>query len=264
MLSRLVQGSQTLDRFDPETLLLLLLLRCIVDSLREQIRDILDRSHENYLFFRKSETRQLVSNVKSREPLTDVRSSSDRRGGMRNITTLNYPLSPRIAFGIADFPPWTFKFHLPTHYVTRSTNSWNHLIASASRRPSVPPPEKLTPHYQQQVEQSTSHFPALPSSVFIHGSKGPQGWERSFSSAVTTTWRRRSRGRCRVRHLTPSLLALADRLRIDSSRSPARIFAEKSFTQWHKGGERRKGERKKRHSRRVLRSRGGGDARALP
>lgn len=175
MLSRLVQGSQTLDRFDPETLLLLLLLRCIVDSLREQIRDILDRSHENYLFFRKSETRQLVSNVKSREPLTDVRSSSDRRGGMRNITTLNYPLSPRIAFGIADFPPWTFKFHLPTHYVTRSTNSWNHLIASASRRPSVPPPEKLTPHYQQQVEQSTSHFPALPSSVFIHGSKGPQG-----------------------------------------------------------------------------------------
>lgn len=157
------------------TLLLLLLLRCIVDSLREQIRDILDRSHENYLFFRKSETRQLVSNVKSREPLTDVRSSSDRRGGMRNITTLNYPLSPRIAFGIADFPPWTFKFHLPTHYVTRSTNSWNHLIASASRRPSVPPPEKLTPHYQQQVEQSTSHFPALPSSVFIHGSKGPQG-----------------------------------------------------------------------------------------
>lgn len=122
---------------------------------------------------------------------------------MRNITTLNYPLSPRIAFGIADFPPWTFKFHLPTHYVTRSTNSWNHLIASASRRPSVPPPEKLTPHYQQQVKQSTSHFPALPSSVFIHGSKGPQGWERSFSSAVTTTWRRRSRGRCRVRHLTP-------------------------------------------------------------
>lgn len=57
MLSRLIQGSQTLDRFDPETLLLLLLLRCIVDSLREQIRDILDRSHENYLFFQKSETR---------------------------------------------------------------------------------------------------------------------------------------------------------------------------------------------------------------
>lgn len=100
MLSRL-QGSQTLDRFDPETLLLLLLLRCIVDSLREQIRDILDRSHENYLFFRKSETRQLVSNVKSREPLTDVRSSSDRRGGMRNITTLNYPLSPRITSQIS-------------------------------------------------------------------------------------------------------------------------------------------------------------------
>lgn len=100
MLSRL-QGSQTLDRFDPETFLLLLLLRCIVDSLREQIRDILDRSHENYLFFRKSETRQLVSNVKSREPLTDVRSSSDRRGGMRNITTLNYPLSPRITSQIS-------------------------------------------------------------------------------------------------------------------------------------------------------------------
>lgn len=99
MLSRL-QGSQTLDRFDPETLLLLLLLRCIVDSLRE-IRDILDRSHENYLFFRKSETRQLVSNVKSREPLTDVRSSSDRRGGMKNITTLNYPLSPRITSQIS-------------------------------------------------------------------------------------------------------------------------------------------------------------------
>lgn len=101
MLSRLVQGSQTLDRFDPETFLLFLLLRCIVDSLREQIRDILDRSHENYLFFRKSETRQLVSNVKSREPLTDVRSSSDRRGGMRNITTLNYPLSPRITSQIS-------------------------------------------------------------------------------------------------------------------------------------------------------------------
>lgn len=100
MLSRL-QGSQTLDRFDPETFLLLLLLRCIVDSLREQIRDILDRSHENYLFFRKSETRQLVSNVKSREPLTDVRSSSDRRGGMKNITTLNYPLSPRITSQIS-------------------------------------------------------------------------------------------------------------------------------------------------------------------
>lgn len=100
MLSRL-QGSQTLDWFDPETLLLLLLLRCIVDSLREQIRDILDRSHENYLFFQKSETRQLVSNVKSREPLTDVRSSNDRRGGMRNITTLNYPLSPRITSQIS-------------------------------------------------------------------------------------------------------------------------------------------------------------------
>lgn len=49
-----------------------------------------------------------------------------------------------------------------------------------------------------------------------------------------------------MRHLTPSLLALADRLRIDSSRSPARIFAEKSFTQWHKEGEREERGRERR------------------
>ena len=29
-------------------------------------------------------------------------------------------------------------------------------------------PRKLTPHYQQQMEQSTTHFSALPSNVFIH------------------------------------------------------------------------------------------------
>lgn len=69
-----------------------------------------------------------------------------------------------------------------TYYVTRSTNSSNHFDLLLS----FPPPhQKLTPHYQQQVEQSTSHFPALPSNVFIHGSKDPRrGEERSFDPAA--------------------------------------------------------------------------------
>lgn len=142
---------------------------------------------------------------------------------------------------------------------TFDKRSSNHFIASTSRRPSLPLPEKLTPHYQQQVEQSTSHFPALPSNVFIHGSKDPQGRERSFPgdhpaarwsspSSAVTTWRRRSRGRCRVRHLTPlcfggrSVNRLVPGFSTPNSTTVVSRGREKSFTK--EGGT--KGEREKK------------------
>lgn len=188
--------------------------------------------------------------------------SSDGKWGLSR--RVNYPYF-YIRLSCPRFPVFAESISLlgrSNPHLLRNTfdkRSSNHFIASTSRRPSLPLPEKLTPHYQQQVEQSTSHFPALPSNVFIHGSKDPQGRERSFPgdhpaarwsspSSAVTTWRRRSRGRCRVRHLTPlcfggrSVNRLVPGFSTPNSTTVVSRGREKSFTK--EGGT--KGEREKK------------------
>lgn len=172
-------------------------------------------------FFVGSPLSSILSLGEQANSIEDLSRLKRNRFDLRRLYTFSNPnlvprtLNPtppvsRVGSGAAESipPPLTFKFH-PT-YVTDTTfehtsSSFVNLLdryRSIDPSSPTPPTEKLTPHYQQQVEQSTSHFPALPSNVFIiHG--GDPGFERSLdrgdhrmagssSSSAVTTWRRRS------------------------------------------------------------------------
>lgn len=136
----------------------------------------------------------------------------------------NFPLSTCLNW---TFLTGTIENHCQIHcmYISFRIRHW--LVSLKSRRCSngFGPPKKLTPHYQQQLEQGTSHFPALPSNVFIHS--GDPGSARRSSNddhrqcgcssqlpfSVIATWRTVSRdasraGKCHRAHstLTPWFL----------------------------------------------------------
>lgn len=185
-----------------------------------------------------------------------------------------------------------------TYYVTRSTNSSNHFVLLDFSFPlpirNLPPTissrwnraRRTFPHFRRT---SLSMAPRIPDVEKRDPSIPPPIIRRSSRTSsflrTTTTWRRRSRGRCRVRHLTPPcgagllwqpiglLVELIDSSTFSTSRI-ARQLQYFGILRTRKGArkrgreEKRKKERKKeegetQRSRRILRSRGGrGGARA--
>lgn len=184
-----------------------------------------------------------------------------------------------------------------TYYVTRSTNSSNHFILLDFPFPlpirNLPPTissrwnraRRTFPHFRRT---SLSMAPRIPDVEKRDPSIPPPIIRRSSRTSsflrTTTTWRRRSRGRCRVRHLTPPcgagllwqpiglLVELIDSSTFSTSRI-ARQLQYFGILRTRKGArkrgreEKRKKERKKeegetQRSRRILRSRGGEGTRA--
>lgn len=165
-----------------------------------------------------------------------------------------------------------------TYYVTRSTNSSNHFVLLDFSFPlpirNLPPTissrwnraRRTFPHFRRT---SLSMAPRIPDVEKRDPSIPPPIIRRSSRTSsflrTTTTWWRRSRGRCRVRHLTPPcgagllwqpiglLVELIDSSTFSTSRIARQLQyfgSTESFAQERapeKGGERekRKKERKK-------------------